>query len=55
MVNWEIKSPSASISELQQTALETNDAKVFGYPKDAVGGEAASDTSYYCKGLQRLA
>jgi hypothetical protein len=55
MVNWEIKSPSASISELQQTALETNDAKVFGYPKDAVGDEVASGTSYHCKGLQRLA
>ena len=55
MVSWGIKSPSANIFELRQTALEANDGRVFGFPRGAVGDEAASDISYHCRDLQRLA
>jgi hypothetical protein len=55
MASQGIKSPSASIFELRQTALEANDGRVFGFPRGAVGDEAASDISYRCKDLQRLA
>jgi hypothetical protein len=55
MVNRGIKSPSASIFALRQTALEVNYGRVFGFPRGAVGDEAASDTSYHCRDPQRLA
>ena len=55
MANWAIMSPSESISELQQTALEENDETVCGFLKGVVGDEAASGTSCHYKDLQRLA
>lgn len=55
MANWVIKSPSESIFELQQMTLEGSDGMLFGFPKGAVGDEAASGTSYHCMDLQRLA
>ncbi len=55
MANWVIESPSENIFELQQTALEGNDEMVSGFLKGAVGDEVASDTSYHCTDLQRLA
>jgi len=55
MVNWAIKSPSVSIFELRQTALEVSDGRLFGFLRGAVGDEAASGTSYHCKDLRRLA
>jgi hypothetical protein len=55
MANWVITSPSANISELLQTVLEVSDGTLFGFPRDAVGDEAASDISYHYMDLQRLA
>jgi hypothetical protein len=55
MANWVITSPSANISELLQTVLEVSGGTLFGFPRDAVGDEAASDISYHYMDLQRLA